>query len=226
MTFAKFIGKVRVVMWKITLLSIIILLVLSSGAFSETRPWRTFSGGIGNVAGMPAYMGTIRSQAFSEHMYFSLGFAYADNQGLNPAPIDLRNMTVAFLDANVYLWGDVYLGLGINYPMAITGGDTPLMGYQAVLGTELPWNFYAEAGYSELRRTTGGPFYGVQAMLGFRIVLSEPEDDRVEEDEFEEEAFEVEIATVQLTEEEPTTEASDEQLAKVKVELDGYYADL
>jgi len=198
---------------------LLFLSVISSIAFSEERPSRSFNLGVGYFGGVPATKFDIKSTIVSDIFYWNMGVAMADSSSQSP-PKDLRRITVAYVDAIVYLWDNYYFGYGLNYPLSITGGDKPVSGFETYFGIDLPYQFFAELGYSELRREGAEPFANTHFMLGWSLVLSRPEPGPIEE---KEEVMEVQVVK------RPTAEAEEKESADIeraRAELASLEADL
>jgi len=109
-------------------------------------------------------------------LYLRVGLGYTDTKSLSiSAGKDYRKFMPLYIDAVYYLYENIYIGGGLNYPIKVSDKDTGNIGVELYVGREteigFPVKLTSEIGYSSLRRMNKDAFEGLWLMVGLRYDL-------------------------------------------------------
>jgi hypothetical protein len=159
-------------MRKISLV-LVLVLCLSSFAFSAEKSRLSFGAGGGVFAGMYGVGGEmVFGLPRLDNSYLRLGLAVTDSQNLSDQ--DWCRFAPLCIDGIHYVHDNFYLGGGLNFPLVVSDNQAPNWGAELFLGADLesgPGKAYVEAGYSALRRLGKASFKGTHVMAGYRYGL-------------------------------------------------------
>ena len=160
---------------KIFGLVLLFVFVFSSFAFSLEKTQISIGINGGVFASMYGIGGEVMLRLPKlKDLCLKLGLVVTDSKHLNPAQ-DWRRFLPLCLDGIYYFNNNVYVGAGLNYPLKISDGEKPALGWEAYLGTNVKLGkgkIFMEAGCGELKREGNPSFTGGQVMLGYRYNLS------------------------------------------------------
>jgi len=160
---------------KIFGLVLLFVFVFSSFAFSLEKTQISIGINGGVFASMYGIGGEVMLRLPElKDLYLKLGLVVTDSKHLSPAQ-DWRRFLPLYIDGIYYFNNNVYMGAGLNYPLKISDGEKPAVGWEAYFGTDVKLGegkIFIEAGCGELKRESKPSFTGGQVMLGYRYDLA------------------------------------------------------
>jgi len=167
----------------------------------------------------------------SDDLYLRIGIAVTDSTNLTPLK-DWRRFAPLYIDGILYIYGNTYIGGGLNFPLMVSDNEKGNLGGEAYFGSEFyvyqRSKVFAEIGYGIVRRLEYERFEGLHFIIGWRYdwvtAKEEEKTDKMEKPQAQ--AAEVTKPALDVVREPPASsnaaenEALQSELARIREYID------